>query len=115
MKANTLTNTLKERVIFFLKFCDISKAEFSRLSGTSFSYVSSIKKNISVDKVQALRKLNKNLSLDWLLLNEGEMLTDKKEQSELQKENESLKRQISLLEKVIKYYEEKYGEQETAD
>jgi hypothetical protein len=61
-----------------------------------------------------MRQINKNLSLDWLLLGEGEMLRDEKRESELMKENEKLTRQISLLEKVVKFYEEKYGEPQTA-
>lgn len=114
MNHNTLKNTLKERVIFFLKFSDVNQAEFGRLSGTSFSYVSSIKKNISIDKIKTLRQINKNLSLDWLLFGEGEMLRDEKRELELMEENEKLTRQISLLEKVVKFYEEKYGEPQTA-
>ena len=66
-------NTLRERVKKFLDFSKISYADFGARAGKTSSYVTNISKNITGEVIAELKAINKNLSLDWLLLGQGEM------------------------------------------
>lgn len=114
MNDNTLTNTLKDRVIFFLKKSEISFSDFSRMAGVSAAYIPSLKQNIGIEKLKILKKINPDLSLDWLLLGKGEMLSNYETLKKLEKENADLKRENSLLQKLVNAYESQLSEQKTA-
>lgn len=115
MKENKLQTSLSERVKTFLHVENVNMSEFARMTKTSNSFVISIKKNIGVDKIKILKTINKNLSLEWLLFGTGEMyLTEsaaeknlnskleaaQKENLELKKEIEILKRENALLQRI---------------
>lgn len=105
MNANNLTDTLKDRVIFFLKKSEVSFSEFSRIANVSTAYIPSLKQNIGIDKLKILKNINKNLSLDWLLLGIGEMFSDNETLRKLEKENADLRRENALLQKLTAAYE----------
>lgn len=69
-----MENTVKERLIEFLKFKGVSKSEFGERIGVSNAYVTSIRKSIQPDKIQAIALNYPELNTAWLLTGEGEML-----------------------------------------
>ncbi len=69
-----MDNTLRMRVKKFLEFSKISHADFARRAGVTPAYVANIRQNMTVPVLQVLKDINKNLSLDWLLLGKGDML-----------------------------------------
>lgn len=78
--------TVKERLLKFLKAERISKAEFARRMGVSEAYVSTMRKSLPEARVAKLRQLFPLLNRDWLLYGEGEMyLPDPKQSSEAQR------------------------------
>ena len=62
---NNKLESLRNRVKYFLDSENINMSEYARECGVSTSFVLSIKKNIGADKIAILKKINKNLSLEW--------------------------------------------------
>lgn len=71
-----METTVKERLIEYLKCKGISKTEFGERIGVSNAYVTSIRKSIQPDKLQAIALNYPDLNTSWLLTGEGEMLKD---------------------------------------
>lgn len=71
-----MKDTVKERLIEYLKYKCISKTEFGERIGVSNAYVTSIRKSIQPDKLQAIALNYPDLNTSWLLTGEGEMLKD---------------------------------------
>lgn len=69
-----MQDTVKERLMSYLKFKKISQAEFGRTIGVSSAYVASIRKSIDKDKLSLIRSAFPDLDLDWLLFGTGDML-----------------------------------------
>lgn len=69
-----MKSTVKERLEFFLKSKKISNSEFGRRVGACASYVASIRKSISPDKIEGIAENWPDLNIEWLLTGEGEML-----------------------------------------
>ena len=69
-----MESTVKERLSSYLKTKKISQSEFGRTIGVSSAYVSSIRKSIDKDKLRLIQEAYPDLSIDWLLYGEGEML-----------------------------------------
>ena len=69
-----MKSTVKERLEFFLKSEKISNSEFGRRIGACASYVASIRKSISPDKIEGIAENWPDLNIEWLLTGEGEML-----------------------------------------
>lgn len=67
---------IKDRIIEFLQYKGINKAEFGRRIGVSSAYITSIRKSIQPDKVERIKAAFPDLNLAWLLTGEGEMLRD---------------------------------------
>ena len=66
--------TLKERLEYFLKSKRIRKAEFGRSIGVSAAFVTSIRKSIQPDKIEAIKAAYPDLNITWLLTGEGDMM-----------------------------------------
>lgn len=66
--------TLKERLEYFLRSKRISKAEFGRSIGVSAAFVTSIRKSIQPDKIEAIKAAYPDLNITWLLTGEGDMM-----------------------------------------
>ena len=67
-------NTVKERLITYLKHKNISFSEFGRVVGVSNAYVTSMRKSIQPDKIESIALNYKDMNIDWLLTGEGSML-----------------------------------------
>lgn len=65
--------TVKERLLEFLKAERITKAEFARKMGVSEAYVSTMRKSLPEARVIRLTELYPSLNRNWLLYGEGEM------------------------------------------
>jgi len=73
--------SVKQRLISYLEYKNISKSEFGRTIGVSSAYVSSIRKSIDPDKIQSITLNYPDLNLDWLMTGEGEMIKSSKQSS----------------------------------
>ena len=71
---------VKERVILFIKSSGMSVLQFEKRCGLSNGYIKNFKGNFGSDKLENLLNAFPNLSREWLLTGEGEML---KESSQL--------------------------------
>lgn len=102
-----MTDTqLKERVKKFLAAEKITNSEFGKITGTSASYVTSIKTSMSFDMVAKLLKINPRLNLEWLIVGTPPMYSnDNTELKTAQKEIADLRKEISYLQKIVALYE----------
>ncbi len=66
--------TVKDRLIEFLKYKQIGQARFADSIGVSRSYVNSIRRSIQPDKIHSISKQYPELNTGWLLTGEGDML-----------------------------------------
>lgn len=66
--------TIKDRLIKYLEYKNISKRKFEISIGVSNSYVNNINKSIQPDKVNSISRLYPDLNTGWLMTGEGEML-----------------------------------------
>lgn len=66
--------TVKDRLLQFLKSEGISKSEFARRMDVSVAYLGAMRKSMPEEKVAKVVALFPNLNRDWLLYGEGEML-----------------------------------------
>lgn len=66
--------TVKQRLIEFLKYKNISQRTFAKLVGLSDGYVNAIRESIQPDTVRKIAECYPELSTGWLLTGEGEML-----------------------------------------
>ena len=69
-----MENTVKQRLTEYLRFKQVNMSEFGRLIGVSNAYVSSIKKSIAPDKLQAIALNFPDLDIQWLVTGNGQML-----------------------------------------
>lgn len=67
-------DSVKDRLIEFLKYEGLNKSEFGRRIGVSSAFITSMRKSIQPDKIRAIKKQFPNLNTNWLLTGEGEML-----------------------------------------
>ena len=58
----------------YLRFKRVNMSEFGRLIGVSNAYVTSIKRSISPDKIQAIASNFPDLDIQWLVTGEGQMI-----------------------------------------
>lgn len=69
-----MEETIKERLVAYLKYKGINKSEFGRIIGVSNAYISSIRKSIQPDKAEKIAASFPDLNISWLMTGEGEML-----------------------------------------
>lgn len=69
-----MENTVKERLISFLRYKRITQRAFVTMLGLSGAYINSIRKSISPDVMLGIAKHFPELNRDWLLYGEGEMI-----------------------------------------
>lgn len=65
---------IKERLEFYLLSKRINKSEFGRRIGVSNAFISSMKKSISPEKLAKIKEEFPDLSIDWLMTGEGDMI-----------------------------------------
>ena len=71
---------VKERLILFLKYKEMSQAKFQESIGASNGFVNSIRQSIQPDKLERIAKCYPELNIAWLLIGEklgGTMLKTK--------------------------------------
>ena len=66
--------SVKERLIEFIKYKELSNSEFGRSIGVSAAFVSSMVKSIQPDKIERITLKYPELNIEWLLTGEGKML-----------------------------------------
>ncbi|MBR0047347.1 MAG: helix-turn-helix transcriptional regulator [Bacteroidaceae bacterium] len=79
--------TVKERLIQFINYKNLSAREFCRQCGVSSSFVSNIGKSISGSYLDKISMQFPDLNLSWLLLENGNMLNIQNDNSTLQMES----------------------------
>lgn len=67
-------SSVKERIKEFIAYLNISEREFCRTIGVGSAYISSIKRSIKADKLEAITAQYPQLNPVWLIRGEGEML-----------------------------------------
>ena len=69
-----MTETIKDRLVTYLKTKRINNSEFARLMGVSNAYVSSMRKGPSPEVVALLKEKFDDLNIEWLMTGEGSMI-----------------------------------------
>ena len=69
-----MKETVKQRIKAFCAYRHITIMKFEELSNLSNGYVSAIRKSIGVEKLEGILRAFPELSREWLLYGEGEML-----------------------------------------
>lgn len=103
-----MQNTLKERLIEFIKSQGLSQGKFEKLLCFSNGYVNSISKGIGGDKLQRIIGKFPQLNTDWLLYGRGNMLKDEKI---ISSENIELPREV--FDKISQLIDTVCSQQET--
>lgn len=69
-----MDDTVKDRLLHFIKYKGLSKNRFEETCGFSKRYVSNISQSIQPDKIKKISLNFPELNVGWLLTGEGEML-----------------------------------------
>lgn len=72
-----METSVKQRLIEFIKYKDLSQRKFEQLVGLSNGFVNNISKGIGADKMLKILSVFPELNQRWLLYNEGDMLQKK--------------------------------------
>ena len=73
--------TVKQRLIHFIKYKNISQRKFESIIGVSNGFINNISKSIGAEKMHRIESAYPELNTAWLLTGEGEML-NKEQQKE---------------------------------
>jgi len=66
--------TIKERLIAYIRYLGIGQGKFEANCGLANGYVNNIRKSITPEKLQQIALCNPDLNTGWLMTGEGEML-----------------------------------------
>lgn len=69
-----MEQTVKERLIIYLKYKRIGQNKFEAMAGISHGYISNLKSTPGIDKLTKILVTAPDLNKTWLLAGEGEML-----------------------------------------
>ena len=121
-----MEDSVKQRLMRFIKSQKISQGKFERMCGMSNGYLCNIKQSIGSAKILSISKAFPQLNTEWLLTGEGSMLNEgyttfepvgvvgtaasTPTMSEAEKENVILKAQLEEKEKMIKILESQLAE-----
>lgn len=70
----TENQTIKERLISFIKFLEIGQGKFEANCGLANGYVNNIRRSVTPEKLQQIALRYPELNTGWLMTGEGEML-----------------------------------------
>lgn len=90
-----MEQTVKQRLITFIRYKGLSQAKFEKSIGASNGFVNNISKGIGAEKLQRILNEFPELNSAWLLYGEGEML------KEDQFANPAVRKTADLLDKLI--------------
>lgn len=77
-----MEETVKQRLIKYIKYKNLSQGKFEKMIGLSNGFVNNIRVSISPEKLQRISLQCKDLNTSWLLTGEGEMIKpDTKEEN----------------------------------
>lgn len=71
---NELANRIKERLITFIAAQGLTKSSFEKKCGLSNGYINNFKGNLGGGKLEDILSAFPDLSREWLIYGEGEML-----------------------------------------
>lgn len=71
-----MEETIKQRLMKFLKYKNIGKVKFSTMAGLSGSFINNVKDKLNDTTILKIQLGFPELNIDWLLKGEGEMLMD---------------------------------------
>lgn len=66
--------TIKERLIFFIRHLNIGQGKFEAQCGLANGYVNNIRRSVTPNKLQQIARQYPELNTGWLMTGEGEML-----------------------------------------
>ena len=98
--------TVKARLIEFLKYEKIGQKKFAEKVGVSFGFVNAIRASIGPKTLQKIKDAYPHLNIEWLMTGDGQMLTQTVETPQ-REEPELPKPEISYTEGVP-YYDEDF-------
>lgn len=67
-------DSVKNRLLAYLKANRITQAEFSRMTEVSSSYVSAMRESMSLDMQKKVKEAFPDLNMQWLIYGEGDMV-----------------------------------------
>lgn len=70
------TETIKERLILFIRHLNIGQGKFESRCGLANGYVNNIRRSITPEKLQQIARQYPELNSGWLMTGEGEMLKE---------------------------------------
>lgn len=110
--------TVNERLRAFIEYkdrqnkaSDLEKFTISTFClsiGTSKAFVSSMRKSVSIDKIESIALIYPELNILWLLLGKGEMICNNQSDSS-KEEIRILNERLLEKDKIIKLLEERQG------
>ena len=90
--------TTKDRIRAYCEYKGISIRQFEIQSNLSNGYVSSMRKGLGIEKLENVLNAFPDLSRDWLLYEEGEMIKGKVRTFELKTDGERALRRVPVFE-----------------
>lgn len=112
-----METTIKQRLIEFIKYKELSQAKFEKRIGASNGFVNNIVRGIGADKLQSIINEFPELNTEWLLYNKGEMLRENGQNTAQNVENMSsiesfLREQLKEKDSEIKELSRRIGQLE---
>lgn len=80
LNKEIMQTTVKQRLINFIKYKELSQKKFEEIVGMSNGYVNNISKGIGPYYVNKIKSVFPELNIAWLTLGEGDMLNTNIEQ-----------------------------------
>lgn len=69
-----MESSVKQRLILFLEYKNITKNKFEKLCGLSTGYIKNMRVSIQPEKIRNIAAIFPDFNTGWLLTGEGEML-----------------------------------------
>lgn len=102
--------TTKERLVVFLKYLSMGQNAFEAQIGISNGYISNLKGSIGSEVLSKIKKVYPELSIDWLIDGEGEMIRPNVHQTNNYGDNINAGDNLSLDKSVNTNIDPKYVE-----
>lgn len=80
-----MQQSVKERIMIYIKKTGISIKSFERQAGLANGYVNHLRRSPTTEKVESIIRAFPDLNREWLLTGEGEMLNQELSKTDVQK------------------------------
>lgn len=107
-----MENSVKQRLIEFLKYLKIGQNKFEKLVGISNGYIAHLKANPSPEKINMICSVYPELNRDWLLYGEGSMLRGSGEPKATEGEDAALREEVVMLRERVRNLQKLIDEKE---